>query len=1319
MKELLGKMKQAQPFFVRCIKPNDQQAPDQFVDMKVRQQLKYNGITEIARIRRVWFPVKEIRKAIPNVLSNSYCDVVPDSKLVTDKKNAVRTILHGTFIGEDEYKIGNKMVFLKEQANTKLEDALKKEKARQMIQRAKEEKERKEREKKKQEELEKRNQLASSVNGRLKPDMQAMKFIKFFAYVFFFIIVLASSTAQKVSFMLMVSALNTTIQTGMPAKEVELKKAEKSAYYILAVVAVCLPYLLSFITSLAKVTFGAFKSPSPTTWIWMSVFPVIFVLGYIDYDESDILTMVDIVGALVFVSCSHWENFMDGRFFVTLKDGNWWKQLMLKRRFEMDRGRYITVLVTSVCKILATIALAYLFRGDRDQDYRSALDTLSGLQAEWKAITAIITLTLSGIISYYFAYIACKLWMQKMCYTIPLSLATPCAFLVFYLDQRFGFLGEVTSSGVTWPEELRDDWTSLVAGGAWWLTLLLLTRHVWFPRQSRLAKIESLDWEQFMRQKAEEIAGTEDPDFFNYEAHVFFDDAMTLDDDEEFIPNSYVTLLVEVMEEAVSSVHKKTISVKPPLKIPTPYGGQLVWVMPGGNLLFVHMKDKAKIRHRKRWSQVMYMYYLLGFRLTRQCEEQIVEALKSGGVDHHKGWKLNEESEIFELLDENVARMMFEYAIGHWMQKATEHVLGCVLCSPGCFSLFRGSALMDDNVMRKYTILPTEPGHFLQYDQGEDRWLCTLLLQQGYRVDYAAAADAWTYAPEGFNEFFNQRRSNISVPYIAYQVALMVATILGPGTVLMMIAGAIEIVFGTSLIWSYVIACAPAAVFLVVCLKCKTNIQLTFYAFVMMVVFVGVIITAVTDSIFHPSVLVITVLIMIFVVAGIFHPLELFCLPSGILYLLVIPSGYLLLVIYSLANLHVVSWGTREVPKKKTKKELEEEQKEAEEKAKKQQQKKGLFERIFGGSSYLSDIKEILNSAVGRSAADKDDRSVKLLEEINENIKKLHAGNDSDSAKSTPQVTILVSEEAKAEDKGAKSKQKKKKSVKIVEAPPEKPPRDDLKNPKWIEHEGLGSGEHMQLYEEELQFWQNFIKRYLKPLDADKKKEKEEGAKLIELRNQVVFAVTMTNLLWMAINFMFQLKVPFTIDFTIDGNLIQMDILGMLFMIFLITILLLQLIGMFIHRWGTLLHLLAFTDIELPCLKKKSSLAQDKEKNFKKVLEFCKKVYEEPLPDYLEDDDGHGNSQLGKTMKDRLRETVLGTSTRQPAFRAGPAASADFANSPAVNLYLRATQKGGADDDLTVRDFAEKFAQYRDTIGASDRDVPNGRPGGEIVEARD
>ena len=100
----------------------------------------------------------------------------------------------------------------------------------------------------------------------------------------------------------------------------------------------------------------------------------------------------------------------------------------------------------------------------------------------------------------------------------------------------------------------------------------------------------------------------------------------------------------------------------------------------------------------------------------------------------------------------------YEYAFGHWMQKSTEHVLGCVLCSPGCFSLFRGAAVMSDNVMRTYTTLASEAKEFIQYDQGEDRWLCTLMLKEGWRVEYTAASDSYTACPEDFKTFYNQRR---------------------------------------------------------------------------------------------------------------------------------------------------------------------------------------------------------------------------------------------------------------------------------------------------------------------------------------------------------------------------------------------------------------------------------------------------------------------------------------------------------------------------------------------------------------------------------
>ena len=52
-----------------------------------------------------------------------------------------------------------------------------------------------------------------------------------------------------------------------------------------------------------------------------------------------------------------------------------------------------------------------------------------------------------------------------------------------------------------------------------------------------------------------------------------------------------------------SSIHETQLVLSPPIKTPTPYGGRLTWTLPGGNLLYVHLKDKCKIRHKKRWSQ--------------------------------------------------------------------------------------------------------------------------------------------------------------------------------------------------------------------------------------------------------------------------------------------------------------------------------------------------------------------------------------------------------------------------------------------------------------------------------------------------------------------------------------------------------------------------------------------------------------------------------------------------------------------------------------------------------------------------------------------
>lgn len=125
---------------------------------------------------------------------------------------------------------------------------------------------------------------------------------------------------------------------------------------------------------------------------------------------------------------------------------------------------------------------------------------------------------------------------------------------------------------------------------------------------------------------------------------------------------------------------------------------------------------------------------------------------------------------------------------------------------------------------------------------GEDRWLCTLLLQQGHRIDYSAGADALTFAPETFNEFFNQRRrwspstlanmmdllsswhetvrmnDNISRLYIFYQFLLMASSILAPSTVVLMITGAYHSVLGFNIWWAFLMSLLPVAFYLGVCL---------------------------------------------------------------------------------------------------------------------------------------------------------------------------------------------------------------------------------------------------------------------------------------------------------------------------------------------------------------------------------------------------------------------------------------------------------------------------------------------------------------------
>lgn len=70
--------------------------------------------------------------------------------------------------------------------------------------------------------------------------------------------------------------------------------------------------------------------------------------------------------------------------------------------------------------------------------------------------------------------------------------------------------------------------------------------------------------------------------------------------------------------------------------------------------------------------------------------------------------------------------------------------------------MFRVDALRQ--TLNEYSSSVTQASEFLTKDMGEDRWLCTLLVLRGWRIDYTAAAEDKTFCPTSFDEFYNQRR---------------------------------------------------------------------------------------------------------------------------------------------------------------------------------------------------------------------------------------------------------------------------------------------------------------------------------------------------------------------------------------------------------------------------------------------------------------------------------------------------------------------------------------------------------------------------------
>lgn len=347
---------------------------------------------------------------------------------------------------------------------------------------------------------------------------------------------------------------------------------------------------------------------------------------------------------------------------------------------------------------------------------------------------------------------------------------------------------------------------------------------------------------------------------------------------------------------------------------------------------------------------------------------------------------------------------------------------------------------------------------------------------------------------------------NISLLYIFYQTMLIGGTILGPGTIFLMLVGAFVAAFKIDNWTSFHYNIVPILFFMVVCFTCKSNIQVIFaqilstlYALIMMAVIVGTALQLGEDGIGSPSAIFLISLSGSFFIAACLHPQEFWCVVAGLIYLLSIPSMYLLLILYSIINLNVVSWGTREVVAKKTKKELEQEKKDAEEASKRAKQRSllgflqggvgdngdeegsiefsfaGLFRCILCTHGKTSDeAAQLSHIAESLSTIQKKIETLERAIDPHSHHHHHRRRTTSGGSKEHHLGSVAEGTEDESDNSGSES------------STLQREERDFLTNPYWIEDHELRKGEVDFLSSAEIVFWKDLIDKYLFPIDQDK-----------------------------------------------------------------------------------------------------------------------------------------------------------------------------------------------------------------------------------------
>jgi hypothetical protein len=156
--------------------------------------------------------------------------------------------------------------------------------------------------------------------------------------------------------------------------------------------------------------------------------------------------------------------------------------------------------------------------------------------------------------------------------------------------------------------------------------------------------------------------------------------------------------------------------------------------------------------------------------------------------------------------------------------------------------------------------------------------------------------------------------------YVIYEFIILMGSIIGPSTILLLLVDTYQFIFGADLYTSYFFALAPTIIFIIFCSFAKSETQIlvaTIFSSIFGIIMIAVLVTTFTrvtsSTLINPSTAILLLLFLVYITAAMLHPREFKCIVPGFLYFLLLPSTFVFLQIYALFNLNNVSWGTREI----------------------------------------------------------------------------------------------------------------------------------------------------------------------------------------------------------------------------------------------------------------------------------------------------------------------------------------------------------------------------------------------------------------------